>query len=78
MFRGVVWDTQRLRLLQIEINCGQTEAVRLNLGTNYILKKSEKENLLVPYKFNIRKLLQRPIAHNGAISDDKKREGRGK
>jgi len=61
----------------LQINCGQCEAVRLKLGTDYILKKSEKEHLLVPYKFNFRKLLQRPIAHNGAISDDKKMEGWG-
>jgi len=32
--------------------------------------------LLVLYKFNFWKLLQWPIAHNGAISDDKKIEGR--
>jgi hypothetical protein len=73
MFRSVVWDTQRLMLLQI--NCGQCEVVRLKLGTDYILKKSEKEQLLVLYKFNFWKLLQWPIAHNGAISDDKKMEG---
>jgi hypothetical protein len=33
--------------------------------------------LLVPCKFNFRKILQRPIAHNSVISDDKNREGRG-
>jgi hypothetical protein len=60
----------------LQINCGQCEAVRLKLGTDYILKKSEKKHLLVPYKFNFRKLLQWPIvAENGAIWDDKMREG---
>ena len=40
MFRSVVWDTQGLMFLQI--NCGQCEAVRLKLGTDYILKIRER------------------------------------